>query len=534
MASFRKMPVLFMPLAAVLVFLFIGATDATCAAGYKDCDNNYKSNRCEVNILTDVKNCGNCGVKCPTYPYAVSACKAGKCVFTCKAGWKDCNNKWSDGCETDVGKDVHNCGGCGKQCKNVPYASAKCSNYKCMYTCHAGWKNCNNDWTDGCETDVGKDSNNCGGCGSKCNSLIPYASSKCSNCKCEYTCKAGWKDCNKDMKDGCETDVGKDVNNCGSCGSKCNALVPYTSAKCNNYKCEYTCKAGWKDCNKDMKDGCETDVGKDVNNCGSCGTKCNALVPYTSAKCNNYKCEYTCKSGWKDCNKDMKDGCETDVGKDINNCGSCGTKCNLDVPYAYTKCNNYKCEYTCKAGWKNCNNDMKDGCETDVGKDVNNCGSCGTKCNLNVPYASTKCNNHKCEYTCNAGWENCNNDMKDGCETDVGSDVNNCGGCGMKCKDVPYATAACSASKCEYTCEPGWANCNGDWEDGCETDISSDVNNCGDCANVCPEPKIWGGEAKCSDGTCEEKWCIKGWKYSDEKKCCVEDWWPFSSGDGDK
>lgn len=35
-------------------------------------------------------------------------------------------------------------------------------------------------------------------------------------------------------------------------------------------------------------------------------------------------------------------------------------------------------------------------------------------------------------------------------------------------------------------------------------------------------------------GTCEENWCIKGWKYSDDKKCCVKDWWPFGSGHGDK
>jgi hypothetical protein len=394
-----------------------------------------------------VKNCGGCGVKCKTYPYAVSACKAGKCVLTCEAGWKDCNNKWSDGCETDVGKDVHNCGGCGAQCKTVPYASAGCSNHKCMYTCHSGWKNCNNDWNDGCETDIGRDINNCGCCGTKCNALVPYASPKCSNGKCCYTCKAGWQDCNKDPKDGCETDIGKDTNNCGSCGVKCNMTIPYASTKCNNQKCDYTCKAGWQDCNNDMmRDGCETDTGKDVNNCGGCGVKCNQIIPYASTTCNNQKCDYTCKADWQDCNHDM----------------------------------------------------MKDGCETDTGKDVNNCGGCGVKCNQTVPYASTKCSNCKCEYTCNSGWADCNKDMKDGCEIDVGNDVNNCGACGVACKDVPYATAVCSGSKCEYTCDQGWANCNGDWADGCETDVNTDVNNCGDCATVCPVPSFWGGEAKCS------------------------------------
>lgn len=36
------------------------------------------------------------------------------------------------------------------------------------------------------------------------------------------------------------------------------------------------------------------------------------------------------------------------------------------------------------------------------------------------------------------------------------------------------------------------------------------------------------------DGSCDKRWCIKGMKFSDEKKCCVEDWWPFGLGHGDK
>ncbi|XP_024358921.1 uncharacterized protein [Physcomitrium patens] len=414
--------------AMVLLLLFAGAADATaCPKGYKDCDKNYKSNKCETNTLSDINNCGDCGAKCPVYPYATSTCREGKCVFTCKAGWKNCNNKWSDGCETDVGKDI----------------------------------------------------NNCGGCGTKCNLNVPWATTKCNNCKCENTCKAGWKDCNKDLKDGCEVDVGKDVNNCGACGTKCKT-VPNASTKCSNHKCMYTCNFGWKNCNNDWTDGCETEVSRNINNCGGCGSKCNSVVPYTSTKCSNQKCEYTCKAGWKDCNGDMKDGCETDVGKDLNNCGGCGKKCN-DVPNASTKCSNYKCEYTCNDGWANCNGDWTDGCEIDVTMDVDNCGSCGAKCN-----------------------------------------------------NVPYSNATCSDQTCVYTCEEGWGNCNDDWEDGCEADLGNDIDNCGACSTVCEKPKFFGGEAKCSDGSCDKRWCIKGMKFSDEKKCCVEDWWPFGLGHGDK
>ncbi len=36
-------------------------------------------------------------------------------------------------------------------------------------------------------------------------------------------------------------------------------------------------------------------------------------------------------------------------------------------------------------------------------------------------------------------------------------------------------------------CEPGWADCNGDPSDGCETDLSTSNANCGACGATCPE-----------------------------------------------
>jgi hypothetical protein len=225
-----------------------------------------------------------------------------------------------------------------------------------------------------------------------------------------------------------------------------------------------------------------------------------------------------CKEGTKDCDYNHKNGCETNVLYDVKNCGDCGNKCACG-PYAVPKCNKGRCEFSCKAGWANCNNDWKDGCEKDVGKDVFNCGGCGKKCECG-PNAIAKCSGGKCQYTCKWGWANCNGDWKDGCEKDVSKDLYNCGACGNKCECGPYASAKCSGGKCQYTCKWGWANCNGDWKDGCEKDVGSDVNNCGGCGNKCPQPKYFGGEATCKNGKCGDQ-CKKGMKFDAHKKCCV-------------
>lgn len=45
-----------------------------------------------------------------------------------------------------------------------------------------------------------------------------------------------------------------------------------------------------------------------------------------------------------------------------------------------------------------------------------------------------------------------------------------------------YTTPDCSATD---ACAPGKADCDGDPSNGCETDVTSDPNNCGSCGNVC-------------------------------------------------
>lgn len=174
----------------------------------------------------------------------------------------------------------------------------------------------------------------------------------------------------------------------------------------------------------------------------------------------------------------------------------------------------------CKAGYKSCNSNQPEGCETCVATDVNNCGDCGKKCPV-YPNSTPTCSNGWCGSYCNWGWKDCNNNLqKDGCEVYVESDVNNCGWCGNKCPGAPYAYAQCSGGKCSLVCDSGWANCDNNWGNGCETDTGNDVNNCGWCGNKCVQPTYYGGETVCSNGKCVEQ-CKNGMKYDYNKKCCV-------------
>ena len=89
---------------------------------------------------------------------------------------------------------------------------------------------------------------------------------------------------------------------------------------------------------------------------------------------------------------------------------------------------------------------------------------------------------------CAPGYSNCNGNPNDGCEASTSSDPNNCGGCNLQCS-IPNAFSTCAMSQCSIAyCNMGYANCNNVTADGCETNTQLDNNNCGFCGNVCGMP----------------------------------------------
>ena len=47
------------------------------------------------------------------------------------------------------------------------------------------------------------------------------------------------------------------------------------------------------------------------------------------------------------------------------------------------------------------------------------------------------------------------------------------------------ASAMCMGSSCDFECDAGFADCDGNKANGCEASITDDVKNCGGCGKVC-------------------------------------------------
>jgi hypothetical protein len=89
----------------------------SCNTGYADCDKDL-SNGCEQDIANSPTNCGGCYTPC-LLPAATSGCAAGQCFIDhCGYGYADCNKVLSDGCEINLMTDPANCGECEKVCPN--------------------------------------------------------------------------------------------------------------------------------------------------------------------------------------------------------------------------------------------------------------------------------------------------------------------------------------------------------------------------------------------------------------------------------
>jgi hypothetical protein len=176
----------------------------------------------------------------------------------------------------------------------------------------------------------------------------------------------------------------------------------------------------------------------------------------------------------------------------------------------YYGCANSSCGVLkCSPHYADCNNDQGDGCEADVRTDQH-CASCANACPAGETcYLNQNVSPNKYECGCAPGLRDCGslklNSTARNC-VDVLTDVNNCGGCHLKCfATLPHGGGVCSYGSCSYTCEQGWGDCNGNPDDGCETNLMADPNNCGGCGGQClaGQPCVVGqcAVAECDGGT---------------------------------
>ncbi len=449
-----------------------GACAASCSTALTNC-----GGAC-INAMTDPAHCGGCSTTCALDHVAANVCSAGACVVaSCAAGYGDCDGIAANGCETaTTATDVNNCGGCGIHCAYAN-AGATCNAGTCaLGACAPGFADCDGNPANGCEVNTKTDLTHCGTCTKVCND-----GEVCSLGGCAASCGAGLTNCS-----GSCVDLTTDLQHCGSCTGAC-ALAQVATNACASSACVVgACATGFGNCDGNAANGCETATrSSDVNNCGGCGIRCsyaNAAASCTTGTCGMG----ICAAGFANCDGSAINGCEVNTKSDNGNCGACGAVC----PDGKV-CSAGVCTTTCGTGFTNCS-----GSCADLTTDAKHCGTCATVCAL--PNTSVNaCGNGCVVGACAPGYGNCDGNAANGCETaTLSTDVNNCGGCGVKC-NFPNAGSSCAGGTCAMgPCAPGFADCDGNAANGCEVDTRSDNGNCAACATTCPGGKV------CSGGMC--------------------------------
>ena len=298
-----------------------------CGACGVDCQGRSCCAGACADLQGDARNCGACGKAC-AFNNAAATCRASVCTpGACNPGFSDCNANPMDGCEVSLSGDTGNCGACGKSCA-VPNAVAACIGGACsLGACNPGFRNCDGDAANGCETNSDKDSANCGGCGSSC-AQLPQAMAQCVAGACAIgACAQGYGNCDKIDGNGCEVDITTSLAHCGACGSACPVLANVV-VTCVAGKCVIGgCAQGYTDCDMNMNNGCEVRLASDLKNCGACGNACAGNAPNAMAGCINGMCSFACNAGWGNCDNNLGNGCERDTSSDAANCGACGKAC---------------------------------------------------------------------------------------------------------------------------------------------------------------------------------------------------------------
>lgn len=378
-------------------------------------------------------------------------------------------------------------------------------NKVCVVTCDSLFLgDCNQKVSDGCETNLNTSVPHCSACGKACAPANAVGECVAGNCLINTTapdttggCLASYRNCNGELSDGCEVNINSDPEACGSCSKSCSAANG--TPDCEQGSCTIDCNSGFDNCNSDVSDGCETNLETSTLHCSECGNACTP-APGEMAACNGTACtSINCNQpahcgGQQPCGACDADSQCNDLLNTVSNCGGCGIQCS--AANATTTCANpatSTCAIaSCSGTYRNCNGNFVDGCEVDTNTNVNRCGGClpadsdpnsaGVNCDTSkgTQVGQTSCSGGNCRVvSCNAGFADCNGTWGDGCEANLNTSATHCGGCtsgptttwdgGATCGTRPNATSnGCQSGICSYSCTAGWSNSDGNWDNGCE------------------------------------------------------------------
>lgn len=186
-----------------------------------------------------------------------------------------------------------------------------------------------------------------------------------------------------------------------------------------------------------------------------------------------------------------------DLADDVENCGACGNACP-----AGRFCVGGACTVLCPTGRTACGLSC-----VDLASDPSNCGACGTQCPSRNSTAF--CRGRACGQDCMQGFADCDSNRENGCETPTATDRVNCGACGRTCGNTEQCVAGACVPGCAGGCGSGGV-CNAGACVMCPSgrvacantcrDLLTDRANCGACGAACPQPA--GATVACVNGGC--------------------------------
>jgi hypothetical protein len=487
--------------------------EVSCAEGTDECDGDF-AEACETNTFTDVNHCGGCGGVCELDHVAEAGCSGGVCrVVACQEPFAACDTSAANGCEIDTSSDPSNCGECSRECPSVN-GTPDCVKSQCLIDCDDGFEDCDDKIGTGCETSTARDTQNCGTCQKVCPRGDDDEEPYCKAGECGSTpCPEDRGDC--DGNDTCDVNLTNDPQNCNTCGTPC--VVAQGKPSCTARVCGIkSCNEGYGNCDADAEDGgyengCETNTLEDENNCGGCGIVCE--IENATATCVQGECVVKeCLDPFADCDGDGLD-CEVNTDTTTASCGSCSTDCNETLANATGSCKAGICEVLrCADGYDDCTS--ANGCETLLADSDSNCGACGTEC---VDRGGTNaCSMATCQPNCAEPFRDCDASRPNGCESNTQTDEDHCGDCTTRCLENGTLTNECLLGECDPHCDDGHMNCDGEPEDGCETDILNDKANCGDCGTACLAPAGTTSSNECTLGMCNPL-CVTNYEDCDSQ-----------------
>jgi alpha-tubulin suppressor-like RCC1 family protein len=141
----------------------------------------------------------------------------------------------------------------------------------------------------------------------------------------------------------------------------------------------------------------------------------------------------------------------------------------------------------CGVGTKLCNGTCVATAVPDFGCGAASCAPCS------IREGAAACSNNACVIaSCITPKSDCDGNVENGCETNIRTSAEHCGDCSNRCG----ASEVCSAGVCKGSCDANLVKCG----TSC-VDTKTDAEHCGSCPTACTPPT--NGAAICAAGACK-------------------------------